>query len=84
MYVCMYLCIYINIYIIYICIYVYIYIYISHLTEQSFPENRRNDRSLNETIWTRSLTNCMCLTCRENEKKKVFSLNIISACNNIL
>ena len=52
--------IYIYIYIYYI--YMYIYIYISHLTGQSFPENRRNDRSLNETIWTLSLTNCMCLT----------------------
>ena len=82
MYVFMY--IYKYIYYIYVYMYIYIYIYISHLTEQSFPENRRNDRSLNETIWTRSLTNCMCLTCRENEKKKVFSLNIISACNNIL
>ena len=25
---------------------------ISNLTEQSFPEIRRNDQSLNETIWT--------------------------------
>ena len=25
---------------------------ISNLTEQSFPEIRRNDRLLNETIWT--------------------------------
>ena len=25
---------------------------ISNLTEQSFPEIRRNDRSLNEAIWT--------------------------------
>ena len=24
---------------------------ISNLTKQSFPEIRRNDRSLNETIW---------------------------------
>ena len=80
----MYVFMYIYKYIYYIYMYICIYIYISHLTEQSFPENRRNDRSLNETIWTRSLTNCMCLTCRENEKKKVFSLNIISACNNIL
>ena len=80
----MYVFMYIYKYIYYIYMYICIYIYISHLTEQSFPKNRRNDRSLNETIWTRSLTNCMCLTCRENEKKKVFSLNIISACNNIL
>ena len=25
---------------------------ISNLTKQSFPEIRRNDQSLNETIWT--------------------------------
>ena len=44
---------------------------ISNLTEQSFPEFRRNDRSLNETIWTPTSNKLHVFDMVEEIKKKV-------------
>ena len=58
---------------------------ISNLTEQSFAEIRRNDRSLNETIWTPTCNKLHVFDMvEEMKRKKVCSLNIISARNKIL
>ena len=53
---------------------------ISNLTEQSFPEIRRNDRSLNESIWTPKCDKLHVFDMVEKmRKKKVCSLYVISA-----
>ena len=45
---------------------------ISNLTKQSFPEIRRNDQSLNETIWTPKCDKLHVLDMIEKMKRKKF------------
>ena len=45
---------------------------ISNLTEQSFPEIRRNDQSLNETIWTLECDKLYLFDMVEEMKRKKF------------
>ena len=51
---------------------------ISNLTEQSFAEIRRNDRSLNETIWTPTCNKLHVFDMIEEMKRKKFVHWILS------
>ena len=51
---------------------------ISNLTEQSFPEIRRNDQSLNETIWTLECDKLYLFDMVEEMKRKKFVHWILS------